>query len=149
MQLRIHHFFDIIRDFGKGKPIVPHPYFHSYHLVAEEIRNNPCLPIKLVLSCDAICKGCLQISDNHCLDTISHRRDFTLKEDFNNFIDLRIMEVCKLSCERIYTPLELCQSGEDYLKNAEYIYEGNDAAHTVQRKLLVNRGLDYYLNLHA
>jgi hypothetical protein len=76
MELRIHHFYDIIRDFGIGKEIVPHPYGHSYHKSAWHIRNNPNIKIKIVMSVDDTCDGCVHIVHQQCSDVIHHRSDF-------------------------------------------------------------------------
>lgn len=146
MKLRVHHFFDIIRDFGSGKEISPHPYGHSYHIIAEKIRNNPYVPVQLVIGCDDVCEGCNHKSNNQCTDTISHRKDFASKEEFNNHIDNRIMEVCKLNLQSFYTPIQLCNYTKTYINHAGYIYDGNDSDHTSQRIELVKRGLHYYLD---
>ena len=37
MELRIHHIFDIIRDFGSNKTFEKHAFGHSYHFIAEKI----------------------------------------------------------------------------------------------------------------
>jgi hypothetical protein len=148
MYLRIHHFFDILRDFGSMKPIVPHPYQHSYHLVADEIIQNPLVQFQLVLSCDAICQNCCKMRYHHCTDTITHRSDFKWKEAFNNSIDQKIMETCQLSFERPYTAVAICKISGKYFENADYIYSGNDLNHTIQRILLVKKGIEFYKDKH-
>lgn len=51
LELRIHHFFDTIRDLGAGKDLQPHPYGHSLHKVAALIRKDPQIKIRLVTNC--------------------------------------------------------------------------------------------------
>ncbi|WP_321372698.1 hypothetical protein [uncultured Draconibacterium sp.] len=96
MKIRIHHFFDIIRDFGSGKEITPHPHGHSYHRIAKLIDNDATIEMELLIASDAICEGCSHLVNGICDDIITHRTDFSGKEDFNNHLDVRIMEVCGL-----------------------------------------------------
>lgn len=149
MELRIHHFFDIIRDFGSGKEIKPHSHGHSYHLVAEMIRKDPYLKIKLVVRNDHVCKACSYLKDDHCVDTIAHRSDFISKEAFNNHLDRRIMEACLLEEGHSLTIAELCEKASLYLGNFEWIYYGNDQQHTEIRKKNVILGLKYYKEKHS
>jgi hypothetical protein len=148
MQLRIHHFFDIIRDFGIGKEISPHPYGHSYHKIAKLIRDNPNIEIKIVLGTDDICNGCIHLANNHCNDTINHRSDFTSKEEFNNYIDKRILDKCAINIGDMLTPMQICKRISPYLENIFWIYEGNDEENTQTRKNNVINGLMYYKSRH-
>lgn len=148
MRLRIHHFFDIIRDFGSGKNIEPHEFGHSYHLIAKQILGNPNLELTLVVASDDICKGCSHLIDNICDDLISHREDFSRKEDFNNHLDVRIMTVCDFISSEEYTPQKLCSLAVRYLENIEHIYKGNDVMHTEARKQNVLKGLQKYAEKH-
>jgi hypothetical protein len=149
MKLRIHHFFDILRDFGSGKTLSPHPYQHAYHLVAREIWNNPQLPIELVIASDAVCLGCIHLVDSTCDDVITHRADFSSKEEFNNHLDRRIMKTCGMHFSEHYTPEDLCKRAEKYLENIFFIYEGNDEEHTRERKRNVLIGVKLYSARHG
>jgi len=144
MKIRIHHFFDIIRDFGMGKEFTQHPYLHSYHKVAREINENPDLELEIVVKSDAVCTGCKQLRNSGCVDFISHRKDFTQKETFNNYLDNRIIAICEIHTSYKYSPKMLCEVAYKYLKNIEFIYEGNDKTHTQLRKDNVVKGLKYY-----
>ena len=148
MEIRIHHFFDMIRDMGNGKEIVPHPFGHSYHKVLEKIRKDPRMELKIIIDSDDTCKNCKFLENSNCLDKIDHREDFTSKEKFNNHIDKRILEVSKFSEWDTVTPERLCQMAKPYLENIEYIYDGNDLEHTMKRKENVIKGLEYYSKLH-
>ena len=148
MKIRIHHFFDIIRDFGSDKKIVPHPSLHAYHKVAEQIRENPNIEFELVFQSDAVCTGCVHLEKYICDDTISHRKDFVLKEEFNNYLDRRIFEICGIQISKKYSPKYLCEITHKYIANIEFIYEGNDIEHTELRKQNVIRGLNYYSEKH-
>jgi hypothetical protein len=134
IRLRVHHFYDIIRDFGSGKEFVPHPYGHSLHKIAQLIRLNPNLNMQMLVSCDSICEGCLHFKNDHCDDVITHRKDFTLKEEFNNHIDNRIMGKCKIKERDFITPIQLCQKAKYYLKNIHFIYLGDEDWHIKKRK---------------
>lgn len=144
INLRIHHFYDILRNFGQDKKIKPHPYLHSFHKVAELIRHNSNLKIKITISCDSICENCIHYKNGICDDLITHRKDFSSKEALNNYIDKRIMKKCLLKKGDILTPRQLCEKAELYLDNIEFIYSGNDLEHTKKRKKDVINGLKYY-----
>jgi hypothetical protein len=148
IKLRVHHFYDIIRDFGSGKKIEPHPYGHSLHKIARLILSKPNLGIKIVVSCDSICVGCSHYKTGHCDDTVTQRKDFTLKEEFNDYIDRRIMDKCQIKEGSVLTPIQLCRKAKDYLDNINYIYLGNEDWHTKERKENVIKGVEHYLRLH-
>ncbi|MDC7233840.1 MAG: hypothetical protein PQJ58_11475 [Spirochaetales bacterium] len=141
MDLRIHHLFDMIRDYGAGTKPHPHPYGHSYHLMAAKLYENGLDDIRLVLSCDAVCAGCSKMKNGHCMDTITHRRDFTLKEEFNNHIDKRIMDIMNLQIETPCRVSDILMKADLYLNRIHWIYEGNDPEHTEMRKKHVSTGL--------
>ncbi len=148
MKIRIHHFYDIIRDFGSGKNITPHSSLHAYHKVAEQIRENPNIEFEIVIESDAVCTGCIHLEKSICDDTISHRKDFTLKEEFNNYLDRRIVDICGIRLSEKYSLKMLCEIAHKYIANIEFIYEGNDTEHTKLRKENVIRGLKYYSQKH-
>lgn len=149
INLRIHHFFDIIRAFGKEEDnLSPHPYGHSFHKIAMIIKNNLGLKIKNVIECDSVCEGCVHYKNGHCEDSINYRDDFASKEEFNNQIDKRIIEKCLIKEGEILTPIQLCEKAKLYLDNMEFIYSGNDFWHTEQRKKDVSKGLEFCLELH-
>lgn len=149
MKLRIHHFFDIIRDFGSGKKINPHPFGHVYHKIAEEIRNNPDLEFELVMAADDICAPCSHLISRVCDDVIAHRNDFNRKEDFNNHLDGQIMKLGGFEFEKTYTPKLIFAQAEKYVENIQEIYSGNDFEHTEIRKQNVLHGLKYYSEKHG
>jgi hypothetical protein len=143
MKLRIHHFFDIIRDFGKKDDFKPHHYSHSYHLVANKIMVNPHLEIEIIRKCDDVCEGCIHNKDLHCNDSI-HRSDFPGKEKFNDYIDSRIMLKCNIADDYILTPLEILHKAQNYIDHIEWIYEGNDPQATLERKINLQKGISAY-----
>lgn len=144
IKLRIHHFFDIVRDFGIGKEFAPHPYKHSYHEVAEMIWQHPETEIEIVVGADSVCNGCIHLAGDSCDDCITHRKDFTLKEAFNNYLDSRIINVCGIDISKKYTFSSLLQFSDSYVENIEFIYEGNDIEHTLKRKENVLKGTKAY-----
>ena len=84
-----------------------------------------------------------------CDDLITHRTDFISKEDFNNYIDKRIIKVCNIETGIVYTPRLLCEFANKYIENIELIYQGNDLEHTLLRKENVLKGLHYYSEKHG
>ncbi len=142
LNIRIHHFFDIIRDYGSGKKLIEHPYGHSLHIIAKKIINLEITEMKLVVESDDICNNCNKLLCNHCIDTITHRDDFKLKEQFNNYLDNRIMETLGLEKKQIVKFSQLINLSNLYLDNIEYIYLGNDIEHTKIRKSNVEKGIE-------
>jgi hypothetical protein len=140
MKLRIHHLFDIIRDFGNEVDFKPHNYGHSYHLIAETLIKNPDHKIELVKECDDVCLGCIHNIGHHCDDSI-HRPDFPGKEKFNDHIDGRIMQKCNIHEHDSLTLLEILNKADQYLNNIEWIYEGNDPLNTSDRKKNLRKGI--------
>ena len=141
-ELRIHHFFDIIRDYGAHKDLKPHDYGHSYHVIANEIYNQQLDQFRLVAGSDAVCEGCRYLDAGHCLDTVSHRRDFTSKEDFNNHLDRKIMKVLGYREGQIVKTARLIEEAGGYLDSITHIYDGNDPEHTEMRKRNVKAGIE-------
>ena len=141
LKLRIHHVFDIIRDFGSNKKFEKHIYGHSYHIVANNIYEKKINKFKIVVSSDDICKNCIKLVNNKCIDSILHRKDFNKKEAFNNYLDNRIMEVLNLREYETMSLEELSKISNKYIDNIEYIYKGNDENHTQERKKNVVKGI--------
>lgn len=147
MKLRIHHIFDIIRDLGKNSLFNKHEYGHSYHIIANKIKNHDYDSIQLVIECDDICLGCNKLNNGECIDLINHRKDYLKKEDFNNYLDKRILDVLNIKKGAIIKLNNLIEITDEYIKNIEYIYEGNDVAHTIERKENVMKGLVILKNI--
>ncbi len=147
--IRIHHFFDIIRDFG-GKTSIPPDLKlkNSYHRVAEKIRGNPEMKISLIKGADTVCAGCLHLSNGVCMDG-TDKPGFRLKNNYNEYLDDRIMKELDLHTEDVKTPAELCRLGEKYLKNIFHIYNLDDPGLTAHRKENVAKGLKQYQALHG
>lgn len=72
---------------------------------------------------------------------ISHRHDFTLKEEFNNYLDSRIFGVLKINEGDVVSFIEIVNKADEYLQNIAYIYSGNDIVNTNERKKYVAKGL--------
>ncbi len=139
-RIRIHHFFDIIRDHGKGKLLKPHPYGHAYHTVGNRLISGEIDQIRLVIENDDICCDCSKLVSGHCIDTIHHRADFTSKEKFNDYLDSRIMKTLGLEGGQIISIEALLDLTCIYLDHIEDLYEGNDPEHTRTRAVNVTRG---------
>ncbi len=148
--IRIHHFFDIIREFATKENIPAlDSYKHSYHSVAHQIRDNNSLRLKLVLETDAVCRGCIYNIELGCMDTLTRKKGFALKNDYNDYLDRRILEACQLSLGQILTPKEICQTSDKYIQNMEYIYAIDTDAKTAIRKEEFIKGLINYSDWHS
>lgn len=140
-ELRIHHFFDIIRDYGAGKVLEPHEYGHSYHTIGEEIYSNSLEDVRLIVRNDDICQGCRHLDSGICLDTIGHRADFSSKQEFNDYLDRRIMKAMGYRDGQDIRVRQIIEDADAYLDSIFEIYEGNDPEHTEMRKKNVALGI--------
>ena len=142
LELRIHHFFDILRDYGNNKELKPHHYGHSYHIIGKKIYKNMVKEFKIVNGSDFICKNCNKLIGDKCIDLIDHRIDFKNKEDFNNYLDERILKVMSLSNNQIVRIEEILEKSNLYVDNIFDIYLGNSKEHTELRKINVRSGIE-------
>ena len=148
LPIRIHHFFDIIRDFGINPKIEPNQkYHHSYHTVATCIRNNPDLKLEIVIGPDAVCAGCAFHRKGTCTDKID-KPGFSLKRQYNDFLDRKILGKINVREHQIITARELCYSADNYLSNMYSIYNLNAVPSTSIRHMHVINGLNYYKKAH-
>jgi len=139
--LRIHHFFDMIRDYGNDTVLEAHPFGHSYHIVGNDIFNNKIVRIKLTTENDDVCRNCVHLKGGKCRDVISHRSDFKNKEDFNTHIDNRIMKLMGYRDGQVLSVSDILSHADCYIANIFEIYDGNDTGHTELRKRSVEKGV--------
>lgn len=146
--IRIHHFFDIIRDYGQNSHFKPNrEYGHSLHIIAEKIINDAVMPMKIVVGADSVCRGCIHLAQGKCNDVIE-KPGFTTKDGYNNYIDNKILDFCGIREDNVYTPRELCALSKEYLDNIFDIYHLNDKEHTEKRKENAIKGLSQYTRQH-
>jgi len=146
MTIRIHHFFDIIRDFSTGEKIIPDTnYKHSYHSLANTIMDSPYIKMKIVVGVDSVCDGCIHNMNGKCDDPLTIKRGFTMKHDYNNWLDQRILAAYGLKEGRIVTPYKICRSAYKYLDNIYIIYELDSQEDIDARKKEFIEGLKFYI----
>jgi hypothetical protein len=145
LSIRIHHFFDIIRDFGIQNEIPANTlYLHSYHTVADSIHENPNIRMKIVLGVDSVCQGCIHNVNNSCDDLLTRKEGFTMKNDYNDYLDKRILEACQINIGHIMTPNEICLLSDKYINNIESIYKVDSEDYIRKRKKDFIAGLHYF-----
>lgn len=141
-ELRIHHFFDIMRDYGSGKSLNKHAYGHSYHIIGNELFENEISTIKVVVKNDDICEKCVKLDQGKCTDTIQHRSDFLYKEEFNDYLDTKIMNCMGYEDGQTIEVKDIVADACKYLDNIFELYDGNDLEHTELRKQNVAKGIE-------
>lgn len=145
MNLRIHHFFDIIRDLRQGEKIEANRnYKHSYHTVANILMNSPFTKMKIVVGIDSVCNGCIHNNYGNCDDTLTHKPGFTMKNDYNDYLDKRILEKLNWSEGDIVTPEKICESADVYIDNIYQIYDKDPVEKIESRKKEFIEGLKFY-----
>jgi hypothetical protein len=145
MTMRIHHFFDIIRDLRTGEKITADTnYKHSYHSVANTLRDNPSVKMKIIVGLDSVCDGCIHNEDGKCDDPLTIKKGFTMKHDYNNYLDKRILEKLNWSEGDIVTPKKICKSADKYINAIYQIYEIDLKEEIDARKKEFIEGLQFY-----
>jgi len=147
LTMRIHHFFDIIRDLRTGEKLEADIlYKHSYHIVANSLRDSPETKMKIVIDLDSVCEGCIHNKDGKCDDPLTIKKGFAMKNDYNNYLDKRILEKIGISEGDIVTPREICKSADNYIENMNQIYTLDSKEEISQRKMEFIEGLKFYSN---
>ena len=145
MTIRIHHFFDIIRDIRTGEKMMADTnYRHSYHSVANILRDSPDTKMKIVVGLDSVCDGCIHNIDGICDDPLTIKNGFSMKHAYNNWLDKRILEKFNFSEGKIVTPKKLCKSANIYIDNIYKIYEKDTKEEIDVRKTEFIDGLTFY-----
>ena len=104
MQLRPHHILDIITGHGKDIKYQPHPYGHSQHIVAPKLLFNLDFKIKLVVSADDICKGCIHLMpDGKCKDVLARLNPSPSKQAYNDVLDCRLFDYLSIEMNSVMT----------------------------------------------
>lgn len=95
--LRPHHLIDIVRNIGQGRPVAPHPYGHAQHLITAAILENPQTKVEFVVGADHLCKPCIHLnSEGLCDDILPQLKERTLKQEYNDNLDRRILAYLQL-----------------------------------------------------
>jgi len=145
MTIRIHHFFDIIRDLRTAEKMMADTnYGHSFHSVANILRDSPDTKMKIVVGLDSVCDSCIHNIDGICDDPLTIKQGFTMKHDYNNWLDKRILEKLNLSEGKIVTPKRICKSASIYIDNIYQIYEKDTKEYIDVRKKEFIIGLKFY-----
>jgi hypothetical protein len=85
--------------------------------------------------------NCKKLSLERCTDSIHHRSDFTSKEEFNDYLDTRIMKSMDYEVGQIVEVKDIIKNADKYLDAIFDIYKGNDIDHTRLRKQYVFLGI--------
>lgn len=144
--IKPHHFMDIIKLYGSGiEHFVPdEKMHHDFYKVANNIINDPSVSLKLTIYGDDICKPCIKYKDE-CTDLLDHILGYTTKNNYNQTLDKRIIELYNLRNTQ-YTALELCTI---IFENKDYIYDvwkEEDNSITDKRYKLFSLGAMKFLN---
>lgn len=145
MTIRIHHFFDIIRDLRTGETLSADTHYkHSYHSVANILRDSPGTKMKITAGIDSVCDGCIHNKYGKCDDPLNRKTGFTMKHDYNNYLDKRILSTLNWSEGDIVTPRKICKSADKYIDNIYRIYEIDNPEDIGSRKMRFIEGLKFY-----
>jgi hypothetical protein len=97
MKLRPHHLIDIVRDYGHGVPLAPHPYGHAVHTVAGRVLHDLDLEVTFVLAADDICVPCRHLrADGQCEDVLDQLDPPVSKQVYNDDLDARVFAALEM-----------------------------------------------------
>jgi len=144
VQIKPHHFLDIIRDYGAGNTFAPHPYGHAVHTVAERVLSDRNIILQLVLGCDDICRPCMNNKEGRCIDSVDHP-PFTSKEKWNRTIDARIFEKLELKEGTEIAASEFCRVTRQKIGNLYDIWREVPREDTDLRRQELMKGISMYL----
>ena len=139
--LRVHHVCDMVRDFGQELTLDTHPYGHSYSEIFHRIFTKDS-QIRFIIENDDVCQNCCKLIKNQCIDSIHHRKDFFSKQEFNNYLDQRIIDILEIDIMKEYSIQEFIPYLETYCENINTIYHGNEEENTKKRLQNVLRGIN-------
>jgi len=105
--LRPHHLIDIIRNIGLGRPMTPHPYGHSQHIVTRMIVDGTVKAIRLAVTPDDVCKSCIHLTDDGQCDDVMPQPEYPLKKQtYNDNLDQRLVALLDLDECTTITPAD-------------------------------------------
>jgi hypothetical protein len=145
LNIKPHHFLDIVRDFGRGIVHQPHPFGHNVHGVAEIVREDPDTILELTEEPDYICAPCRFLVDGNCIDITKSPGHLIPKDRYNRLIDRRIFERLGLKEGDKLTALEFCRLASERLGDLYSLYAEADKEKTTQRAKDLELGFKIYL----
>jgi hypothetical protein len=108
MRVRPHHLIDIIAQYGAGQPFEPSAYGHAVHTVAAEVIANPGVRLEFGVGADDICAPCRHLVSGRCDDVIHTLDPPVRKQDYNDALDQRLLELLGMTEGE-------CMTFEEYL----------------------------------
>jgi len=143
IDMRPHHFIDILRGLGACEAFEPSPYGHAVHSVAQALVEDPETVLRLVNRCDAICAPCIHNADGTCDDYLQDRN--MSKHDFNTALDARLFEVLGLTEETELPGRAFCRILRASLGDPSKIWTHVSREEAENRSQMMLKGIDTFL----
>ena len=145
MKIKPHHFIDIIKLYGSGLEVfVPDEKMnHDFYRVANELIRCPQTLLTLTIEADDICQPCYQCINGVCQDMIINTN--IKKDDYNKFLDQKIIEQLDLRCDCSYQADELCEIIYQHKEIIFDVWQQEEPAKRQQRFDLFVKGAMKYL----
>jgi len=146
--LKPHHFLDIIKLYGSGvekfKP--DKKYGHDFYKVGNLILKNPNVIICLTVKADDICNPCKFLKRGRCTDLVTESLGYSLKQNWNEAIDKRILKTLGLEEGGQLTAIKFCQLAKEKLRAADIrkIWRERPAEEVKSRIKNLMSGLERY-----
>lgn len=132
LQMRPHHFIDILRQIGGGQEFKPSSYGHAVHSVAKTLMEDPQTILVLVNHCDAICAPCIHNKNGVCDDYLVDRK--MSKHEYNTALDARVFAKLQLQEGVSLSALNFCNILRERLTEPSAIW--TDISHQEAQKRL-------------
>jgi len=145
VEMRPHHFVDILRAIGAGREFKPHPYGHAVHSVAKMLMDAPDTMLKLVNKCDEICAPCVHNIDGICNDYLHDRG--TSKHNFNTALDARLFDRLGIAEGTEMTAREFCLVLRERFGDASRIWTHLPAEEAEKRREMLMKGIERFVGL--
>jgi len=161
--LKPHHFLDIIKLHGIGTDFfVPEEeyirqikevkgkrreYHHDFNIAGNIVLENPLAIITLTVGADDTCSPCRFLVDGKCTDELSSQFTYPSKEEWNQVVDRRVLNVWGLKEGDEITAIALCQlSKEKFTPEIILdIWKENTKEEALQRAEYLINGLKKYV----
>jgi len=143
IDMRPHHFIDILRGLGAGETFEPSSYGHAVHTVAQALVERPETVLRLVNRVDAICAPCIHNANGTCDDYLQDR-DMS-KHDFNTALDARLFGVLELSEGTEVPGREFCRILRASLGDPSKIWTHVSPEEAESRRQMMLKGIDTFL----
>ena len=148
IRIKPHHFVDILRDLGAGKPFLSPPeYRHAVPQTAQALQDDPDVLLELTAGVDDICAPCAHNRNGTCDDVITRYDPPIAKDVYNRRLDERWFERLGLHEGSRLAAREFCELLRRRMGDLRTLYLERSETDTLERQRNVEKGIETFLSL--